>query len=368
MNPFFASLLGQQSSSIMGQDPNDLLEDEVTEGEPIVVDMPRQAPPLEPAPAEAPPPAPVGPVTSDAPPGMYDGMGLDNSEAMRQTYLINQQNEEMARRGDPERGIEPRKGMFGMKGTLRDVVGILGDAFLVQGGEKERYRPRRDQERFADAMAGFTRNPGAAVERAMATGIDNEAAYSIYDKEGARINDANRTDVNAQESFRKALDTARKEVSQVFARASALGTPEAMEAAQRFAMNTAQAYNMSPEQLMTSTNMTPVEQEVLAGRSATSNQNLNLPYTERRVEVAERNATSREQSIGIMAKRLGLDERKFREAINNRSFDEMMDMFGLNQDVINEQGRNRRDANNANNRSSSSEESSGGWDIKPVGR
>lgn len=362
MNPFLAALLGQQSAPIMGQDPNLLLEDNVTEGEPIVVDMPRSAPP---APSPEPAPAPVTPVTSDAPPGTYSDMGLDNSEALRQTYLINQRNEELARKGDPERGIEPRKGAFGMKGTLRDVVGILGDAFLVQSGNKAVYGPRRDQERFADSLAGFTRDPGAAVERAMATGIDNEAAYSIYDKEGNRINDANRTRVNADESFRKILDTARKEVSQVFARASALGTPEAMEAAQRFAMNTAQAYNMSPEQLMTSTDMTPVEQQVLAGRSATSNQNLNLPYTERKVEVAERNASAREASIGIMAKRLNLDERKFREVMEGNNFDELMDMLGLSQDVQEEVGRNRR---NERSNSSSSGESSGGWDIKPVGR
>lgn len=49
-----------------------------------------------------------------------------------------------------------RKGMFGMKGTLRDVVGILGDAFLVQGGGKAIYGPQRQLERKSDAIVGMT--------------------------------------------------------------------------------------------------------------------------------------------------------------------------------------------------------------------
>lgn len=49
-----------------------------------------------------------------------------------------------------------RKGMFGMKGTLRDVVGILGDAFLVQGGGKAMYLPQRQLERKSDAIVGMT--------------------------------------------------------------------------------------------------------------------------------------------------------------------------------------------------------------------
>ena len=49
-----------------------------------------------------------------------------------------------------------RKGMFGIKGTLRDVVGILGDAFLVQGGGQPVSMLRRDRERQADALVGMT--------------------------------------------------------------------------------------------------------------------------------------------------------------------------------------------------------------------
>lgn len=57
------------------------------------------------------------------------------------------------------------KGMFGVKGTLRNVLGVLGDAFLVQGGAKPVYAPQRQLEREGDAMAGYTQSPRAAVER-----------------------------------------------------------------------------------------------------------------------------------------------------------------------------------------------------------
>lgn len=57
------------------------------------------------------------------------------------------------------------KGMFGVSGTLRDVLGTLGDAFLVQGDGKAVYQPKRQQERESDAQGGFTSDPMAAVER-----------------------------------------------------------------------------------------------------------------------------------------------------------------------------------------------------------
>lgn len=69
------------------------------------------------------------------------------------------------------------KGMFGTKGVLRDVLGILGDSFLVQRGNKAIYRPQRDKEDAADAMAGFTQDPLAAAERM--TGVDPAAAREM---------------------------------------------------------------------------------------------------------------------------------------------------------------------------------------------
>lgn len=69
------------------------------------------------------------------------------------------------------------KGMFGLHGTLRDVLGTLGDAFLVQGGGKAVYAPTREREREGDAMAGMTQAPRAAVERM--TAVNPELARSM---------------------------------------------------------------------------------------------------------------------------------------------------------------------------------------------
>lgn len=69
------------------------------------------------------------------------------------------------------------RGMFGVKGTLRDVLGLVGDAFLIQSGNSPIYAPNRKQERLSDAMAGYTEDPTAAAERAM--GIDPQAGMAL---------------------------------------------------------------------------------------------------------------------------------------------------------------------------------------------
>lgn len=58
-----------------------------------------------------------------------------------------------------------RRGMFGVRGTARDIIGAIGDAFLAQGGRQAVYQPRRQMEREADAQQEFTRDPMAAIER-----------------------------------------------------------------------------------------------------------------------------------------------------------------------------------------------------------
>lgn len=75
---------------------------------------------------------------------------------------------------------QERKGRFGTKGVLRDILGTLGDAFLVQGGADAVYQPRREKEKEADAMAGFSRNPLRAIERLAQE--NREAAQKMWEK------------------------------------------------------------------------------------------------------------------------------------------------------------------------------------------
>lgn len=98
-----------------------------------------------------------------------------------------------------------RKGMFGMKGTLRDVVGLLGDAFLVQGGGKAMYGPQRERERLADAMTGFTQQPQAASERVAYNGFADEASKLWNDTQTQQINQGTLA-AKQEEIARKALE------------------------------------------------------------------------------------------------------------------------------------------------------------------
>lgn len=80
---------------------------------------------------------------------------LGNTNAIEATQQAVQKGQEAS----------DRRGLFGVKGTLRDVLGLVGDAFLVQGGKDPYYAPRRRQEQISDAWAGATEDPRGAAER-----------------------------------------------------------------------------------------------------------------------------------------------------------------------------------------------------------
>lgn len=81
----------------------------------------------------------------------------------------------MEPQGDVLKELIPRQGMFGTKGTLRDILGTLGDAFLVQSGNKAIYQPQRQQEKMGSAMLEFSKDPMAAAERLAAQGFPEQA-------------------------------------------------------------------------------------------------------------------------------------------------------------------------------------------------
>lgn len=77
-------------------------------------------------------------------------------------------------------GVADHHGMFHTKGTLRDVLGLLGDAFLVQGGRNRIYAPAREQEKASDALAGYTQNPQAYMDAAeRVSAIDPEMGLKM---------------------------------------------------------------------------------------------------------------------------------------------------------------------------------------------
>lgn len=60
------------------------------------------------------------------------------------------------------------KGMFGLSGTPRNILGLLGDAFLVQAGKDPLYQGVRQAERYGDAMLNFEDDEVGSIAKARA--------------------------------------------------------------------------------------------------------------------------------------------------------------------------------------------------------
>ena len=57
------------------------------------------------------------------------------------------------------------KGMFGIKGTLRDILGAVGDFKANQEGRMGRYENLRNREQIGDAMRGYDQDPLKAIRQ-----------------------------------------------------------------------------------------------------------------------------------------------------------------------------------------------------------
>ena len=60
------------------------------------------------------------------------------------------------------------KGLFGMKGTLRDILGIVGDTLMMNSGIDPVFMPTRRGEAVSDAMGSYGTNPLGAVQQVSA--------------------------------------------------------------------------------------------------------------------------------------------------------------------------------------------------------
>ena len=145
------------------------------------------APPANPGPLAAPPN--IG--TPQVDPGVPDqtpqppGINYDNSGAAQ---AVNS-----AISGEHPRGGMANSGVYGLlpqglqHGTMRNILGALGDALLVSGGRQPAYEERMQRQELGQAMAGMDINDpssvAAASQRALATGATGGA--DIYDKSTA---------------------------------------------------------------------------------------------------------------------------------------------------------------------------------------
>lgn len=122
-----------------------------------------------------PPAAPAAGVAQDAQPPTLDYNNSGASQAV---------NAAVAGEGTPPGGMA-NPGLYGMlpkslqHGTLRNVLGALGDALLVSGGKAPAYEDRMQRQEIGQAMAGMDINDpqsvAAATQRVAATGAAGSA-------------------------------------------------------------------------------------------------------------------------------------------------------------------------------------------------
>lgn len=176
-----------------------------------------------------------------------------------------------------------RKGMFGIKGTLRDIVGTLGDAFLVQSGANPLYRPQRQREMESDALVGFTSDPKAAMERL--ANINPEAALDLFKNQAmAQYRDATSERQQANLERQITNDTNRAKFERIKLGVGMFGnakTPEEQQLIRHWINDPEASLDDLPPHL-------------LSGAGMTAYQTTQVPLNERKTRVAERNASSNE--------------------------------------------------------------------------
>jgi len=200
-----------------------------------------------------------------------------------------------ARSGSPQ-----RSGKFGVKGTFRDILGLLGDAFLVQSGNKSVYDVRRQEEDMADAMSGFSQNPMAAAERLAAMPGGAEMAQKLYDDQQTNalrqaqiqsLGDTRRSQI-AERDYKKTQDFGNY-AARVMAKAD---TPEKQAAALRLLTKRAAATGIDLEEFGIMEGMSPEDRAAFASGDMTVNQQEQLPRRDRQLDISDRNATTAERN------------------------------------------------------------------------
>lgn len=151
----------------------------------------------------------ASPDEMSAPPQSSGGNRYDNRADVDALHQWVQNNQ-------PQGGsVNP--GIFGLlpqgaqHGTLRNVLGALGDAFLVQSGNKPVYRERMERQQMGDAMAGYDNDPQAAIQRVGATGATG--APEMADKMQQNYNNLalHRDQLAALQANRDAQNQARQQ-------------------------------------------------------------------------------------------------------------------------------------------------------------
>lgn len=186
------------------------------------------------------------------------------------------------------------KGLFGVKGTLRDILGFVGDSLLVSSGKDPFYGKTRQREQEGDAMAGFTRDPGAAAERmtgvnpAVAQQLQTLALNEQLKRSQLQSTEAARQSLIAQRDA-ETLEKAGKTIAKIFASPVTKTRPD-LAIAQ--AKEIARQIRRPLEDLGLKENMTPEEMDLYSYRGIDVSQTRNLPMKERQLDISQQNANA----------------------------------------------------------------------------
>lgn len=168
----------------------------------------------------------------------------------------------------PMQGLLPHKGMFGMKGTLRDILGLLGDSMLIGTGGKAMYQPQKQQERYADTLTGYGQGDEVQDRAAIGRAIyeQPELGTALADKyAGNRVAQQNADSTaakNSSERLAKGRDYAARLLANV-------KTPEDMQFATQLIQRTT---GLTPDQLGLSQEMTPEQRAIYSRGDMSVNQ------------------------------------------------------------------------------------------------
>jgi hypothetical protein len=238
--------------------------------------------------------------------------------------------DQLAEAADAAKNAPAREGMFHTKGTLRDVLGTLGDAFLIQSGNNPIYTPRRQQEKISDAYSGFTgasgadpaevqRNQQAALERLAATPGGAELAQKAYAQ--MQDNQTRQTvaqGVAAQKGDALYLNKINKLSTLASNTLAGTKTPEETAAAVKRLRGLAGALGVKPEDLGITEDMTPEDIRAIALGNQT-------PYQQQSIPINQQNADSRSAMVGVSRQNAGTNAARAAETgRHNRTVEPIM--------------------------------------------
>jgi len=193
-----------------------------------------------------------------------------------------------------EEAAAARENVPNKPGKLRNILGTIGDAFLINGGADAIWAPKQERRKMGNAMAGFTRNPSDAAERMAAGGYGKDALEMLgnVNQNQARTMTAQTGQANANATATKNAQKAYQDARDISSRLlSAAGDdPEKVAFAMKNIALVAQKLGTTPQELGLLENMTPGQRAVYGMSDMTVQQQEQFPRRDRGLNISQQNA------------------------------------------------------------------------------